>query len=303
MNIFTTTVTMNYFNQFFRKTILIVLLLGGMIFSGTSQSLELGAIIGSSAYKGDLASSELAVIQKQSNSAIGGFLRYNFNDQFSLKLQALSTDLEADDANSNYELRRQRNLRFFTPLLDVSLRVEWHPLETIFQTEGVISPYIAAGGSFFTFNPQAKYQGKIYELQPLATEGQGSQAYPDRKRYKLYNFSALLGVGVAFKVSDDFKIAVEVIGHHAFTDYIDDVGSTYANYYTLLENTGEIAANIAYQFDDYQKDVAQFSPIADTPRGNDSINDFYLIGGVTLSYSLFNSYEGNGRGGAGCPIF
>lgn len=268
-----------------------------------AQTLDLGGFAGASNYQGDLASSEFAVLQEQLNAAFGAFLRYNFNDQLSLKLQILSTELVADDERSSLDALRQRNLRFFTPLLDASLRLEWHPLETFFGNDSFVSPYISAGGSFFTFNPQALYEGRIFELEPLRTEGQGLAAYPDRQRYNLYNFSGLLGVGIAFKLGEDIQIALEVSGHQTFTDYLDDVSTTYVDFNDLLFEVGIDAANIAYQTDDLF-DTTQSSPPPGTPRGNPNTNDYYILGGITISYSIVNpSRLGGRRGQVGCATF
>lgn len=267
-----------------------------------AQTLDLGVIVGGSNYQGDLASSEFAVLQEQINIAVGGFLRYNFNDQLSLKLQILSTELEADDARSSVDVIRQRNLRFFSPLLDASLRLEWHPLATFFDLDGPISPYVSAGGSFFTFNPQAVYEGQTYELQPLKTEGQGLSAYPERTRYELYNFSLLGGVGISFQLGDNFKLALDFSAHQTFTDYLDDVSTTYIDYNTLLFEVSLDAANLAYQSDDFFN-FEQTSPLPGTPRGNPDSNDFYFYSGITLSFSLINPDRIGGRGQLGCPTF
>lgn len=294
--------------SFYRQKKWLVVLMGWVFFfmpipNSQAQTLELGAIVGGSNYQGDLASSEFAVLQEQLNVAFGGFLRYNFNDQLSIKLQILSTDLDADDTRSSSQVLQQRNLRFFTPLLDASLRLEWHPLATFFGSQGVISPYFSGGGSFFTFNPQTTYNGRIFELQPLRTEGQGLMAYPERPRYELYNFSALLGVGIAFRLNDDLKIAIELSGHGTFTDYLDDVSTTYVDYNSLLFEVGIEAADIAYQTDDFFQ-TEQSSPLPGTPRGNPNSNDFFFVGGITLSYAIINPNRlGGRRGQIGCPTF
>ena len=92
-----------------------------------AQTLELGILAGGANYQGDLASSEFKAMTQQTNFAIAGFLRYSINESFALKLQVLKTDLEADDTNSSYDFLVQRNLRFFSPLWDTSLRLEWYP--------------------------------------------------------------------------------------------------------------------------------------------------------------------------------
>ncbi len=265
------------------------------------QTLEVGLLLGGSNYQGDLASSELSVLTKQTNLAIGGFLRYNFNEIFSAKLQFVKTDLEADDARSSLETLRQRNLRFFSPLFDASLRMEWHFLKAFSSYKTVISPYLSAGGSFFTFNPQAAYQENTYELQALSTEGQGLASFPDRKPYDLYNFSALLGLGISFYINEDFTVAIDFTVHHTFTDYLDDVSTTYPDYRELLLEKGATAANLSYQVDDFFG-LEQTGPLPYTARGNPKLNDFFLLGGITLSYNLVNPERASGRG-IGCPVF
>ena len=281
-----------------RAIIALCCLWGHAIFG---QTLELGLILGGSNYQGDLASSEFSVFTKQVNLAAGGFLRYNFNEILSAKLQILKTDLEADDAHSSLEILRQRNLRFFSPLLDASLRLEWHFLEHFSNYKTVISPYLSLGGSFFTFNPQAEYQGRTYELQALSTEGQGLAVFPDRKPYNLYNFTGLLGGGIRFYIHEDFSLAIDFSIHQAFTDYLDDVSTTYPDYRELFLEKGSIAADISYQVDDFFG-LEQTGPLPNTVRGNADLNDFYLLGGITISYYLINPERAGGKG-IGCPTF
>ena len=283
------------------RTFATFFLLGGLAPFVFAQTLELGVLLGGSNYQGDLASSELSVLVKQSNIAVGGFLRYNFNEQFSLKLQVVKTELEADDAHSSYDILKQRNLRFFSPLLDASLRIEWQFLETYSQYPHRVSPYLSLGTSFISFKPQAEYQGQIYELQPLNTEGQGLASFPNRKPYNLYSASILTGIGLKFMVNDDLTIGIDISANYAFTDYLDDVSSTYANYNELAFNYGLIAANISYQVDDFF-DLDQITPLPDTPRGNPKINDFFFIAGITLSYNLINPERSSGRE-IGCPVW
>lgn len=265
------------------------------------QTLELGLLLGASNYQGDLASSEFKVLTKQSDLAFGGFLRYQFNESFALKLQVVKTELKADDANSSFDFLQQRNLRFFSPLLDGSLQLEWYPLSANAEYETNFRPYISLGGSFFSFNPQATYQGVIYELQPLNTEGQGLATFPDRQPYQLFNGSALAGIGFKFLLNEDLTLGFSLTAHYTFTDYLDDVSSTYADYNELAFTYGLISADIAYQVDDFF-DINQTAPLPDTPRGNPNLNDWFFIGGLTLSYNLVNPDRARG-GGIGCPTF
>lgn len=293
---------MDLFTSFyFKNNSLLLLFLGLHFITVNAQTLELGVFAGGSNYQGDLASSEFRVMSKQTKAAFGGFLRYSINESFALKLQVVKTELIGDDANSSYTFLEQRNLRFFSPLLDASLRVEWYPFAASAEYEQRFLPYVSLGGSFFTFNPQATYRGQTYELQPLNTEGQGLATFPDRKPYNLYSGTVLAGLGVKIKINEDISLGIDFAGHYSFTDYLDDVSDTYADYGELAFNYGILSADISYQVDDFF-DLDQTTPLPNTPRGNPKQNDFYFITGITLSFNLINPERANSKG-IGCPTF
>ena len=141
------------------KLMVLSLLLTVSFSMSIAQTLELGLIAGGANYQGDLASSEFSVLKQQTDFAIGGFLRYTLNESFGVKLQIVKTELSGDDANSSLDFLQQRNLRFFSPLVDASLRMEWYPFTAGSEFESIIIPYLSVGGSFFSFNPQATYRG------------------------------------------------------------------------------------------------------------------------------------------------
>ncbi len=289
----------------FKKWILRHIFLYGLLnlffFTINAQTLELGILTGGANYQGDLASSEFKVITKQIKIAIGGFLRYSINESFALKLQVVKTEVVGDDANSSYDFLAQRNLRFFSPLLDASLRFEWSPFVANSQYQQVILPYVSFGGSFFTFNPQAEYLGQIHELRPLNTEGQGLATFPNRKPYSLYSGSILAGIGVKFLLNEDLTLGFDISANYTFTDYLDDVSDTYAGYDELAATYGVLSADISYQVDDFF-DLNQTTPLPNTRRGNPNLNDLFFIAGITLSYNLVNPERASGRG-MGCPTF
>jgi len=285
----------------FKQFIVCGLLRLSLFPSMKAQTLELGILAGGANYQGDLASSEFKVITQQTNFAIGGFLNYSFNESFALKLQVLKTDLEADDANSSFDFLTQRNLRFFSPLWDTSIRVEWYPFTANATYKQVLLPYLSFGGSFFSFNPQAAYLGQIYELQPLNTEGQGLASFANRTPYNLYSGSVLGGIGIKFLLNENLTLGIDISANYTFTDYLDDVSTTYADYAELAFTNGTIAADISYQVDDFF-DLNQTTPLPDTRRGNSKLNDGFIIAGITLSYYLVNPERVSGRG-MGCPTF
>ena len=82
-------------------------------------------------------------------------------------------------------IRLDRGLHFRTQIQELSSQIEFNFLP--FETGSVLynwSPYIFSGISIYNFNPQAENSnGQWVDLQPLGTEGQGTTAYPERKKY------------------------------------------------------------------------------------------------------------------------
>jgi hypothetical protein len=128
--------------------------------------------------------------------------------------------------------RYNRNLSFRSPIAEVALIGEFHPLDFIntFKEEPSspsLSPYILAGVGFFHFNPQANLNGQWIDLQPLHTEGEGFAEYPDRPEYKLNQINIPYGIGIAYEVSPKINVRIEYISRKLSTDYLDDVHATY----------------------------------------------------------------------------
>ncbi len=121
---------------------------------------------------------------------------------------------------------------------------------------------------------------KVY-LQPLSTEGQGF--LPGKKNYKLTQFSIPFGLGAEYSMNEDMRVGLEFGYRKLFTDYIDDVSSTYADQAALLAARGQTAVDLAWRGD--EKTGAPY-PAAGTTRGNDKLNDGYFYIGFTYSIRL-----------------
>ena len=99
------------------------------------------------------------------------------------------------------------------------------------------------------------------------------------------------------------NVGLELGYRKLFTDYLDDVSSTYVDQATLLANRGGEAVQLAYRGNEL-KNGAPY-PAGGTVRGNASHKDWYYFTGLTASFRLFS---GNGLGGGlgnhsmyGCP--
>ncbi len=95
-----------------------------------------------------------------------------------------------------------------------------------------LRPYGVLGVGVFHFNPQgsltdANGNTTWYYLKPLHTEGEGFAEYPQRKNYSLTQVNIPMGFGAKYYVSDRVSLSMEVLYRKTFTDYIDDVSTTY----------------------------------------------------------------------------
>ena len=78
---------------------------------------------------------------------------------------------------------------------------------------------------FVRTNPD--YYSQWIDLQPLGTEGQGTTAYPDRKKYSRTQIAIPMGGGVKISLNDNLNIAFSFSARKTYTDYLDDVSTTY----------------------------------------------------------------------------
>jgi hypothetical protein len=111
------------------------------------------------------------------------------------------------------------------------------------------------GLSVFNFNPRAEHfdsrrDGEWVNLKPLNTEGQGLSTFPNRKPYSKTQVSIPLGLGFKFAVHSNLNIGFEIGFRATRTDYLDDVGNTYA-YDPLVDLDGYLYDKTPYREGDY----------------------------------------------------
>jgi hypothetical protein len=206
-----------------------------------AQRSEVGAMIGTSFYLGDLNS-----IPFQNAQFAGGFIyRYNFSPRIALKANILFGKIAASDdknhsllkdANGNYLWDyKERGLSFSSPITEISAQMEMN----FFNVYNVghknqISPYLFGGLAFFSFNPQADYTDPItketttYNLQPIGTEGQGRPGMP--KKYALTGFAIPFGIGFKANIGKYVCVGAEWGLRFTFTNHLDDVGGLYYDF-------------------------------------------------------------------------
>lgn len=241
----------------------------------SSQSYgEIGIFGGGTYYIGDLNPGKQFMLTKP---AFGGFLRHNFNERVAVKLSGTFGSIEGDDAVS--KINPDRNLNFKSNLTDISATFEINFFEYfIGSLRNYFTPYMFGGAGVTMFNPKGLYDGEWYELQPLGTEGQGSTIYPERDPYKRITFQIPFGIGVKYSLNDFIGVSLHWSMHKTYTDYLDDVSTTY---YLDLANSNPTDVGIEGLLSD-----PTLKHNAGMQRGNSQNNDWYSTAGVSVSIMI-----------------
>lgn len=264
------------------KRFLFLLIISFCVINTHAQTSELGVFVGNSYYLGDLNPSTHFGL---SQSAGGVLYRYNFNTRWAFKFNAYFGSVMGSDRETNEN--NPRNLSFKSSISELSAQIELNFFK-LYNSSGKnpFSPYIFGGFSVFSFNPQASYNNHWYDLQPLGTEGQGLSGRPDR--YSLTNFSFPFGLGVKVNFLRNFSFGAEWGLRKTFTDYLDDVSTTYYDPNILSLERSEATSQLA--------DPSAVKHQIGSGRGNSTTKDWYSFAGIWITFKLFNNSES-------CPAY
>lgn len=264
------------------KTLFTLLLLAVFGITGTfaQRSHSFGTGIGTIYYYGDLT-------DRFNNSLVrpAGSISYSkyFMPTMSFRLAASYGEIGATDVMALEDPRRVRNLHFRSSILEFSGTVVYEFIrDKNFGNSWVgkphFSPLIFGGVSMFYFNPQARYDGDWYDLQPLGTEGQfipGSTMGP----YSRLQVAVPFGAGISLRLSEFAGVNFELGYRITFTDYLDDVSTVYPDFGQLAEVSGPLAVELSERSAD-----ARFNP--GDQRGHSGANDGFFFTMVTVTYYL-----------------
>lgn len=256
-----------------KSSIFIFLLLFPVVLIAQRQekSWEIPFFIGGSNYIGDLAPD---LLPSETKMVIGAGVKRNFNNYIGLGLHFNYGSVSASDKNFDY--LAPRNLDFKSTITEIALEAEFN----FFRfgsgyRSSKFSPYLSTGLGLFYFNPITEFEGNVYHLKNMHTEGQtiiDGAPHP----YSLYNFAVLLGGGVKYKLNETWILSVNGAYRSTFTDYLDDVGGVYPDKNQLPT----IAAALSDRSGDNN------IGIKGSQRGNPDTNDWYIFAGFTLSYLI-----------------
>jgi hypothetical protein len=200
--------------------------------------------------------------------------------------------VKGDDKTTQDEFRRNRNLNFKSNIFELSGRIELgyesgktgnrYGIKKTFGRRMKSNSYslfafVGVGG--FYYNP--KSIGGI-PLRKLHTEGQGLPGGP--KQYLNYSIAIPFGIYYKYNINKRWSVGAEFSWRKTFTDYIDDVGTKYYDRQALIDNYGNLSAQMA----DPSLGIIYGAslPAADgTPAQRGDIQkDSYITLEATLSY-------------------
>lgn len=287
------------------KSILLTLFTLLALIPAKAQQIEVGMLFGTSQYLGDLSDEKINFSNTYFATSLFG--RYNFNNRWAVKGYGGYGRVSGDDKQSSEAASKLRNLNFYSDIFEFSVHFEYNLLKNNIKRISArpMIPYLFAGVGVFNFNPKTDFAGRIVELQPLATEGQGSTTYNSLLKYNLTEICIPMGVGFRARISDAFYLGFESGIRFTSTNYLDDVGGVYGSRDVVKGATGSEAALLAdrsWEVDRRWENNPVPTPVGvfkeGDKRSNKSLfsNDIYFMSGITITYII--------RGkGPDCPKF
>jgi len=291
--------------------LLIVLILPIISFSQRSSRwkrtrYEIVAGTGTSNFLGELGGSDQSGANFLSDFEIStsrpllhGAFRYKILEPLAVKSQITYGWVQGNDETTNNPYRQNRNLKFYSPIIEFGAQIEYSLIKektghryNLRRTKGLqqllrVNTYIFTGIAGFWFNPKGQDStGTWHALQPLGTEGQG--LVPTRDFYSRFSASIPFGVGFKYGITRKLSVGLEYGMRYTFTDYIDDVSTTYYDNDLLRLNRGNLAAELA----DPNLDLIPGQTAPNQQRGNPRNNDAYMFTLITVSYKLNTGRNG-----------
>ncbi len=241
----------------------------------SAQHIDAGGWIGATYYFGDL-NPKMKFDRPGPGLGVSG--RLNFNPRLAAKLSLSYGRVSADDGESDEIYLRTRNLSFFSNIIEGTAQFEFNFFKYD-HYEHMSTPYVFVGVSVTHFNPKAKYEGSVYELNPLGTEGQRPG-----DEYFLTVPAFAYGGGYKFDISPVLSINLELSGRLLFTDYLDDVSTVYPDMDNLESLRGQIAVDLS------DRSVYQDGQIGEPgrQRGDSLTRDSYGFIQIGLVYNFFD---------------
>lgn len=279
-----------------------------LLFCGISkvlaQKTEIGILVGGSYYYGDIVND---FNQFSSIHGAGGlYLRYHITENLAVKGFAGYCRVgAADSVNSTSSYQKNRNLSFWSDILEGSVQLEYSFVKDITRGRRLRNrfiPYVFAGLGAFNFTSWANYTNtsgmtSAVKLEGLQTEG---------KAYTPIAICLPFGIGFRYKITSNWNAGFELGVRYTTTSYIDDIGGATAKYPNIAAVKYEAGKALTFRSKNRSFESDNMGVPEGSLRGKIAISDLYMIYGLTIGYRM--GVSGGGGGGYGgrairCPRF
>lgn len=280
-----------------RKLLLIIAFAVFLPFMSKGQYyIDYGFAVGATNYLGEIGGGEgtrrdgfVDMKLNYSRWTLGGFYRYRVSNMFGVRGMLNYIRLSGDDSKTDNPHRRGRNLNFKNDMFELTGIGELY----IYKVNDVgrtgrystdFNLYFFGGVGLFYSNPKGQTpSGDWVALQPLQTEGVS---------YSRFNLTIPLGIGFYYTIDRKYRLGMEIGWRTTFTDYIDDVSSTYIAHTDQLtaslanKNTQEIIDQIREDNPDADKlpSVNTYQP--GDKRGDPEHDDAYITATINFSWAI-----------------
>jgi len=278
------------------------------------DAISLG--VGSSTYFGDLASyshllKDLATLPRWNVSL--GYTR-QLTPNFGVRAMFDWARIVGDDYTysqkdvSTYAFQYSRNLHFRNDIKEVSFTGIYNFIGDGYKPtiRAKFTPYLFGGLAVIAHSPEARTPTATngnngesaarqwVKLQPLHTEGQGGAEAP--KEYSLVTVAVPVGIGARYKLNNSFNVSFEVGFRYTFTNYLDDVGGSYAQ--GGLQGVSALMADRRFEYDAARVNTSRYTVaqqlfrdqptlFTTTERGSNGLHkDSYLLTSFSIQYIL-----------------
>lgn len=230
--------------------------------------------LGFASYRGELQ--HTGEVQNEiSNLSVG--LEVRLWSRVAGRLELGRYSIRGDDkhaADSSYE--KQRNLSFESTNWELSVQGVFflRKYNQIYHKRWQVDPYLMAGAGATWISPTTTFARQEVALYQSATEGVD---------YSRLTLILPVGVGLKFRVNPFLNFITEVTYRFTFSDYLDDVSTTYPLTYPDILNRA--LSNRKDEIPVINEDAYDNLLIPGGPRGDDSDKDGYLL--LNLKFEIF----------------
>ncbi|MEO5603834.1 MAG: DUF6089 family protein, partial [Cyclobacteriaceae bacterium] len=235
--------------------------------------------LNTSTYYGDLKD-DSDIIDAKPSLSLG--LMTSITKRINVRGEFSWVTLSGKDEESSDPGKTGRNLSFSSSSYEFNVSGVVNFVEqkgNRFYQRSNFNGYVFAGIGGLYFNPKASLEGQKYALQPLQTEG---------IKYGRFAFVIPFGIGGKIKLTPFINLAIEAGWRKTFTDYIDDVSTTFVANASFTDP-------IAKQLADRRPEINLPVFPAGNKRGDPSNKDAYMLLSAKIEYYLPFQLGNQGR--------